>query len=231
MPAAALGLQHEVRSGGAAGLGLNHGVRSGSKTALSTGHNVHQPTQYRIFAIDTTSSIETELGVIDATAVPLELTGITLDDGVYDIKIRLEGWIWDCGDMLTLFRITVASGSISATIPPPIFNLTGTQRDIYLLLRWEWLTTFGTTTPDEFGVWFSTVGPPDTSTTPTATVKTSGGVPGTFEFTIEQNTDDLYIAVAARAAGVNGPVSTGFFTPALTPDEITDEIARDRKIE
>jgi len=184
----------------------SNSIRAYQRHLQITSNEISHKIGYRITAVDTTTEVETELGFIAYDSSPLELTGVTIADGTYDLRVYLQGYRWKDARLIDAVRITVSGGAVSDALPPPIENLNYDQIDEYTRFIWTWSQTFGCLTPAEFGLWVSTIGAPSIAGAPTLTVEAE--IPRNYEITHHQQSDTIWIAVAAiHAGGTRGPES------------------------
>lgn len=158
---------------------------------------------YSIHAKDIVTGTVTDLGFVPADGA-LQLTGVAIADGDYEIEVRLHGYFWN--DMRTQkrFPIRVSGGELITPLPTPR-NLTYGFPTTDTRINWVWLTEAGTVAPDEFAIWTSATEPVDTSGPPDYTVPAT--VVGEYAATIAQTTA-LFVAIAARSGATKGPVAT-----------------------
>ena len=181
-----------------------HRALAASRLAIRRSHWYRSG--YDLTAVDVATGAETRLGFVEADQTPLQLDGITLPDGTYDIVIELRGYAWRGARLARPLRVVISGGQVQAAAPPPLDNVTFEQRGDTLLVRWTWSERFGTATPDEFAIWTDTAGPPDTNLPPAFTLPADE--PRRTVAGINQGSNTLWIAIAARTAGgIKGPVS------------------------
>ena len=87
---------------------------------------------YQLYAKNLATAVVTDLGFIDVTAAPLELAGVALADGFYEIEVRLSGYYWKDERCLDRFLICVSAGAVIQSLPAVSglaykYNLTDTQ--------------------------------------------------------------------------------------------------------
>lgn len=172
---------------------------------------------YTLHARNIVTGTVTALGFVPADG-DLQLTGVALADGDYEIEVRLQGYFWN--DMRTQkrFPIRVLGGELITPLPTPR-NLTYGFPTTDTRVNWSWVTEAGTVTPDDFAIWTSATEPVDTSGAPDYTVEAT--IPGEYAATIAQTTA-LFVAIAARSGVTKGPVAT-LAIPA--PPELLDSPA------
>lgn len=158
---------------------------------------------YSLHAKDVVTGTVTDLGFVPADGA-LELTGVALADGDYEIEVRLHGYFWN--DMRTQkrFPVRVFGGELITPLPTPR-NLRYAFPTADTRVAWVWQSEAGTVAPDDFGIWTSITEPVDTSGPPDYVVAASS--PGEYTETIAQTTA-LFVAIAARKAAEIGPVAT-----------------------
>ena len=182
----------------------SHRAMAASRLAIR--HSHWYRSGYDLNAVDVATGGVTFIGFIAADQAPLQLDGISLSDGVYDIVIELRGYAWEGARLARPLRVVISGGLVQAAAPPPLDNVTFEQRGDTLLVSWTWSERFGTATPAEFAIWTDTAGPPDTNLPPAFTVPADE--PRRTVAGINQGSDTLWIAIAARTAGgIKGPVS------------------------
>lgn len=160
--------------------------------------------EYLIYAEEINTKTRTYLGSIDAKASPLELNNIALADGIYDLIFFLKGYSINV-ELIKRARIIIDSGTVDPVSTGPIIDLSYQQIDNICKIYWIYVEDLRCLTPDSFGIWISTSGQPDTNLDPDIVLDYDGFV--SYQYPIEQNSDTLWIAVASRLSGSNGPIS------------------------
>lgn len=159
---------------------------------------------YRVFAFDLESGEETELGFV-AESGPLELTGITLPDGNYLIRIRADGHFWRGARFSAEFPVRFDSGAMAAQLPA-VENLAALAQGALVYLSWNWEMIDGGLPPSDFAIWISAIEPVDTSGDPIVVV--TAGAPGSLTAALDSITVASFAAVCARNGSARGPVAT-----------------------
>ena len=166
--------------------------------------NIWAPAGYSLYAKALATGTETYLGFIAADAAPLQLAGVNLADGDYELQVRVAAHGWSEHRCVSRWPVRVAGGAI-VEIPPGIRNLDYSYTDTQTLVSWSWVTEPGTVDPDDFAVWLSASSPVNTSGAPDHVVTATA--PGTYSQLIAQGAAVLYAAVCARVGATKGPVS------------------------
>lgn len=163
---------------------------------------VHAHSGYQLYAKDLATGVVTALGFIPANG-PLELTGVALADGDYEVEVRLQGYFWKDTRCVQRYPLRISGGEIFTPLPS-VRNLAYYYNETDTRLSWTWATEVGTQTPTDFAIWTSLTDPVDTSGAPDYTVAASS--PGDFSVNIAQAAA-LYVAVAARNGADIGPIA------------------------
>lgn len=169
---------------------------------LYSDFEAHAASGYMIFAKDLDTGVVTELGFVPATG-DLELTGVNLPDGRYEIEVRLQGYFWKDTRSSLRFPLRIDGGEIITPLPTPRNLAYGFTRT-HTGLSWNWQTEPGTVAPDEWAIWVSATEPVDTSGSPDYTVAAT--TPGQYSTLIAQ-TDLVYVAISARKDGELGSIA------------------------
>ena len=166
---------------------------------------------YRLFALNLASGEETSLGFIPAEG-PLTLTGVELEDGDYEIRVRADGCYWRDARYAKVFPLSVAGGEMVAPLPA-VTGLTYARLSAgqaggtaSLMVSWNWLAGGGTQAPEDFALWISPIQPVDTSGAPDETV--AAPAPGGYSVTIPDEAEAFFVAVCARRGLRTGPLAT-----------------------
>lgn len=207
-------------------LGLARLINQIGRTSIGLKRSIDFPFGYDVYARNVATDVVTYLGFIDGYDSPLELTGITLADAVYEIEFWLKGFYWQDQRYTTKFRVEISSGSAASAEPPPLRNVRTVQIQNIVQLIWEYEEVLGALVPDSFGIWTDTGGPPSTAGPPDIVRPVFGQEQ--YDYPIDQAGSPLYIAIAARTAGVNGPVSNVSEPVPLTdPDSPSDQFVEE----
>jgi len=159
---------------------------------------------YRCVARNVATDVETDLGFIDADASPLQLAGLALADGTYDIIFYAAGYWWEDTRQIQVYRVTITGGAPPANPQPPfVANGDYELADGEVVLSWDYLDQLGAADPDDFALWFGVASPVDTSGDPDDTV--TAIEPRTYRAR-EPHTQAGFWAIRARSGAVNGPV-------------------------
>jgi hypothetical protein len=161
-----------------------------------------EPSGYRIYALNLATNAETYLGFVESAAAPLQLAGVALADGQYEILIRLANRQWKDARQVARFPVTIAAAAVSTPLPMPTgldytYGLTDTT------LAWLWIERAGEEEPDDFAVWVSATTPVNTSAAPDYVVPAAG--PGNYSQVITQGAAAVYVAICARKGASRGP--------------------------
>jgi len=174
-------------------------IRSKAETVLDQGHDIWTRSGYRIVAYDVDTETETELGWI-AAGGNLTLEFATLEEGTYEIRVYLSGYIWQDWRLALTYYIKMEStgspGEATVTeIAPPVLKWLDIEQ-IYgrTIIGWEYLGELGVLPPDQFYIWISDTSPVDTSGDPTAKEISFGTGTYTYELT---HTAIQYVALSA----------------------------------
>jgi len=158
---------------------------------------------YDLYAKNLTTGAVTSLGFIEATAAPLELTGVALADGFYEIEIRLRGYYWQDTRCITRFPVQISGGLVVTPLPAvSLFDYKYQLTDT--LLSWAWLEQAGTSAPTDFAIWTSAVSPVNTAGAPTHVVLAPA--PDFYSQAIVQGAAIIYAAICTRAGASRGPL-------------------------
>jgi len=185
---------------------------------------------YTCEAVNVATGAVTDLGFIDAGASPLELSGINLAPGTYDLRFWLAGYQWQDWLQGQTLRVHIEGSpggivEVEGSRPPalewcsPAYDQTISRTVLY----WVWREQFGTLLPDDFAIWISTTSPVNTSGEPTATVLAETPREYDYPFTQEQQ---VYVAICARQGSTRGPYLTLTVPYAFTdPDNPLGQFA------
>ena len=182
---------------------------------------------YDLFARNLSTGAVTSLGFIEATAAPLELTGVALADGFYEIEIRLRGYYWQDMRCITRFPVQISGGEVVVPLPA-ISQFAYRYQQTDTLLSWAWVEQPGTATPADFAIWTSAVSPVNTAGAPTHIVNTPQPlIPDFYSQAIVQGAAIIYAAICARSGASRGPliemeIPAPPVTLASPPNQISD---------
>lgn len=222
----ALGTGHTIIVNNKSSLATKHLIGAFGRSSIAFRRAIHAPFGYNVYATNVATQVTTFLGFIDGNVSPLELTGITLADATYDLEFRLSGHYWGEQRFTEKFRVEILAGAPVVAAPPPLLDVTTEQFNDSVRLRWRFEQSFGTLVPDEFGIWTDTVGPPVTTGAPDFTEPAFE--PRAYETVLDQAGMALFIAIAARTLGVNGPVSNvSEPTPLTAPSPPDNQFAEE----
>lgn len=167
---------------------------------------------YKLYALNLSTNIETYLGFAPAGGT-LQLSGVSLADGSYMIRVTLAGYYWQDERVLQRFPVQIAGGVFVQPLPA-ISNLAYTFQLAGTLVTWNWLAQPGTVQPTDFALWTGATLPVDQSGAPAYT--TAASSPGAYSILIAQ-AGPINVAVCARNGSTQGPSQTiSIPTPPVT---------------
>lgn len=144
-----------------------------------------------------------KLGFIAADADPKVLEDKTLADGVWEIEARPSQWFWnECRGrkIVTLIAGEVDGGGEPQQGLPVIQNLRREITNFQSVIRWKVSLEYQPLA-FQFGLWFSTTSPVDTSGEPDQVVQYFS------DQAVHSQTETEYVAVAAFTDDEIGPVA------------------------
>jgi hypothetical protein len=159
---------------------------------------------WAVYARDTATGVAVRLGFIPADADPKELADVPLPDGVYEIEVRPSEWYWDeCRGrkVITLLAGEIGGGGEPVQGLPVIQNLRREIVGFTSVIKWN-VVAEGTSAEFQFGLWFGTTSPVDTSGPPHQTVDFATGQ-GEYQATRAQTASEC-VAVAAFTSTEQG---------------------------
>lgn len=185
---------------------------------------------YRVDAINVTTGAVTDLGFASAIGSPIEITGISLSPGKYDLRFWLQGYYWDEWLLGQTMRIVIEGSpggivEIESDLPPALQWGDPEYDQVYgrTVLHWVWAEQFGSTTPDDFLIWIQTSSSVDVGQTPDGIILAD--IPREYDFDYEQTVTN-YVAICARSGDTRGHYITATIPYDLTaPDSPVNQFA------
>lgn len=181
----------------------SHGV---VQTGIPSRHDALVRPGWALYARETSTSTETFLGFIPAESAVREIVDVPLPDGVYEIEVRPSEFYWEEARGRKVVTLIAGSGGGEPPVTglPAIQNLRHELVGFTSVIHWN---IAAEQAPDDFqfGVWFSTTSPVDTSGTPDQVVPATQGV-GAYQITHQQSAAE-FVAVAAYTATEMGAVA------------------------
>jgi hypothetical protein len=196
-----------IRSGRVMRRFKRHVVLFEREVALRSDLHIFATPGYRVYACNLATLVETELGFVsDAGGT---ISGASLADGDYEIRIRAEGYYWRDARYQTRHTVKIESGAIVTPIPA-VEGLTYERANAKLYLQWSCSVSL----PEDFAIWVSASNPVVTTGTPdyTVTATTLGG----YQLEITDDAAIQYVAMCARSSPRRGPEAT-LTIPAPVP--------------
>jgi hypothetical protein len=168
--------------------------------------NILYPDRMHVFIRNTATGVVTELGAIDADAAIQALTDVAISPGTYEIWTERESTFWKGCRASRPQVVTIADGVDPQTDPlPGVINLAASVSRGVTTLTWDVahaIPRYGL----DFGLWYSSTSPVDTSGEPDALVESSKA--RTSYTTTHRQTAAEYVAVAlVDEEGTLGPVA------------------------
>ena len=145
---------------------------------------------------------DVEVAHVDAGG-SLDVTGLSLPDGDYEVRVYSSGGYWRDALHLQTFRVQIDGGVVVVPLPT-VSGLSFSRSAASLLISWSWQNAASTGTPEDFGVWYGSA-PVAASGTPDAVV--TARQPGGYSLALPATSDQVYVAAAARLDGRIGPAS------------------------
>jgi hypothetical protein len=171
---------------------------------------------YKLYARNVDTGVETYLGFIAADASPLQLAGVGLADGNYEIVVILAGYCWPAQRQTTRFAVRILGGAVYTPLPA-LAGLTYAYTETQTNLLWSWIAATGEETPDDFAIWTSAALPVPTGGAPAYVVTAAGA--GAYSQLITQGAAILYIAACSRKGATKGPFAQ--LTIPAPPADVT----------
>lgn len=171
---------------------------------------------YKLYARNVDTGVETYLGFVSATAAPLQLAGVALSDGNYEIVVVLAGYCWPAERQTTRFAVRILGGAVYTPLPA-LAGLTYAYTETQTNLVWSWIAATGEDTPDDFAIWTAAALPVSTAGAPAYVVAAAGA--GSYGQLITQGAAILYVAACSRKGAVKGPFA--LLTIPAPPGDVT----------
>ncbi|MCL2639655.1 MAG: hypothetical protein FWD53_02305 [Phycisphaerales bacterium] len=168
-------------------------------------HHVFLREGWSIYARNTQTNQRDCLGFIPAAPPlqPRQLTDVPLADGVHEIEIVASHAFWDSARARQ--RLTLITGEAVPVLGlPAIQNLRHEITHFATVIHWS-VAADATASGLQFGVWFSSTSPVDTTRDPDQLIPLSSGM-GNYQITRFQTASE-YVAIAVLGASDRGPIA------------------------